>query len=123
MQWRWSLIGLALCAQLAWAQVEANSATEAQLDGIHGIGPATSGRILQARQNGPFTDWANLMLRVSGIGQKKGSAAVAARFDCEWKNLCSARVPAPVCPPDCTISNCLCCRVCRRPHRIFTIEC
>ena len=95
MQWRWSLIGLALCAQLAWAQVEANSATEAQLDGIHGIGPATSGRILQARQNGPFTDWANLMLRVSGIGQKKAVQLSQQGLTVNGKTFAAPESPPP----------------------------
>ena len=71
MRWRWGLAGLLLCTQLAFAAVDVNSATVAELDGINGIGPALSARILQARQNGPFTDWQDLMRRVSGIGAKK----------------------------------------------------
>ena len=71
MRWRWGLVGLLLCTQLAFAAVDVNSATVAELDGINGIGPALSARILQARQNGPFTDWQDLMRRVSGIGAKK----------------------------------------------------
>ncbi|WP_395025424.1 ComEA family DNA-binding protein [Comamonas odontotermitis] len=95
MQWRWSLVGLALCTQLAWAQVEANVATEAQLDGIHGIGPATSGRILQARQSGPFTDWADLMLRVSGIGQKKAAQLSQRGLTVNGKSFAAPEPPLP----------------------------
>lgn len=48
---------------------DVNQATEAQLDGLRGVGPATTRRILQARAQRPFTDWADLILRVRGIGQ------------------------------------------------------
>ena len=48
--------------------VEINQASEAELDGIKGIGPSLSGRILQAREKeGAFSDWADLMRRVKGI--------------------------------------------------------
>lgn len=48
--------------------VEANSATEAELDSVKGLGPAQTARILQAReQGGAFQDWADLMRRVKGI--------------------------------------------------------
>nr|WP_315493849.1 helix-hairpin-helix domain-containing protein [uncultured Rhodoferax sp.] len=68
---------LAMCAfsvlisASAWA-LDVNSATEAQLDSVKGLGPSSTGRILQAREAGPFKDWADLMARVKGI---KGSAA------------------------------------------------
>ena len=60
---------LAFCALLStagWA-LDVNSATEAQLDGVRGLGPSSTGRILQAREAGPFKDWADLMARVKGI--------------------------------------------------------
>jgi len=50
--------------------LEINQASEAELDGLKGIGPALSGKILQARENGPFQDWADLMRRVKGIRPK-----------------------------------------------------
>ncbi len=59
-------LGLAL----AWpaAAVEANSANEAELDSVKGLGPTQTARILQAReQAGPFKDWADFMARVKGI--------------------------------------------------------
>lgn len=54
-----------VCAP-GWA-LDVNSATEAQLDGVRGLGPSSTGRILQAREAGPFKDWADLMARVKGI--------------------------------------------------------
>ena len=58
----------ALLVSLAsFAAVDVNTASEAELDGVKGIGPALSGRILKAREQGPFNDWADLMQRVKGI--------------------------------------------------------
>lgn len=50
----------------SWA-LEVNDATEAQLDGLRGLGPAQTARILQAREDGPFKSWADFMARVKGI--------------------------------------------------------
>lgn len=65
---------LALAALLVsatcWAGVDVNQASEAELDGIKGIGPSLSGKILKARQQGLFRDWQDLMQRVKGIRPK-----------------------------------------------------
>ena len=64
----------ALCACAAFAAVDVNQATEAQLDGIRGIGPGLSSRILQERKdNGGFKDWADLIRRVQGVGAKSAA--------------------------------------------------
>jgi len=44
---RW-LAALALCLPLASGAVDVNQATEAELDGIKGLGPASTARILKA---------------------------------------------------------------------------
>lgn len=59
------VLGLALSAQAA---VDINLATEAELDGIKGIGPSTSAKILEARKRAPFKDWKDFILRVPGTG-------------------------------------------------------
>ena len=51
-----------------WA-LEVNHATEAELDGLRGLGPAFTRRILSERDIRPFTDWPDLMRRVSGMGR------------------------------------------------------
>lgn len=80
---------LILCAAVAglgwpaWASaaqpvpftIDANQATEAQLDGLRGLGPATTRRILAARAEQPFDGWPDLIARVRGIGP-----ALAARL-------------------------------------------
>jgi competence protein ComEA len=64
------LVGLLLsvCAAGVLAAVEVNTANEAELDSVNGLGPASTARILAARSQGPFMDWPDLMRRVSGIG-------------------------------------------------------
>ena len=51
----------------AWA-LDVNHATEAELDGLRGLGPAFTRRILAERSLRPFADWPDLMRRVSGMG-------------------------------------------------------
>ncbi|WP_343585258.1 helix-hairpin-helix domain-containing protein [Herbaspirillum sp.] len=60
-----------MAAGFAFAQVDVNKADQAALDGIRGIGPAMSKRILEERQKGgSFKDWADLENRVKGIKEK-----------------------------------------------------
>lgn len=61
------LLALAWVASSCFAATDVNQATEAELDGVKGLGPSSTGRILQARSQGPFKDWADFMARVKGI--------------------------------------------------------
>ncbi|GAA4422121.1 ComEA family DNA-binding protein [Acidovorax lacteus] len=62
---------IALCLSLnAWAAVDANKASVADLDGVKGIGPAMSARIVAEREKSPFKDWHDFTQRVSGVGEK-----------------------------------------------------
>ena len=75
-----AIIAILMGAQNAFAAVEINSADQAQLDGVAGIGPATSRAILEERKkNGNFKDWADLEHRVRGIGEKNSVKLSAAR--------------------------------------------
>ena len=47
--------------------LEVNTANEAELDSMRGLGPDSTARILKAREAGPFADWQDLMRRVKGI--------------------------------------------------------
>lgn len=69
---------LLLCASMAFADVEVNSATEADLDSIKGIGPSTSRRILDERNKGHFKDWNDLMARIKGIRNANAARLSAA---------------------------------------------
>lgn len=65
-------------ALLAWfgtaafaAAVDVNKANQAELEGVKGIGPAMSARILEARKTAAFRDWADLQSRVKGFGDAR----------------------------------------------------
>jgi competence protein ComEA len=62
-----------LYAAAAFAAVDVNKATAAELDGIKGIGPTTSKAIVDERKKGDFKNWEDLITRVKGIGE--GNAA------------------------------------------------
>ena len=66
-------IVLAAFALAAQAAVEANKASQAELETVKGIGPALSSKILDARKAGSFKDWNDLVDRVGGVGP--GNAA------------------------------------------------
>ena len=63
----------ALIAATAFAAVDVNKATQAELDSIKGIGPAIATKILDERKKGNYKDWPDLVSRVSGVGD--GNAA------------------------------------------------
>lgn len=58
--------------------VELNSASLPALDGVKGIGPELSERLLEERRRAAFADWADLMRRVPGIGPKRAARLSAA---------------------------------------------
>eukprot|EP01035_Chromulina_nebulosa_P051538 gene51538-70164_t len=66
-----------LCAATSFA-ADVNKASEAELDGVRGIGPAMTARILEERKKGAFKDWNDVIDRVKGVGP-----ANAARFSKE----------------------------------------
>lgn len=67
-----------LLALLAWAltspplhALELNQASEAELDGLRGMGPALTAQVLHARGDKPFAHWADFQARVPGVGAAK----------------------------------------------------
>ena len=60
-------------AAVAFAAVDVNKATAADLDGIKGIGPGISTKIIDERKKGGFKDWSDFIERVKGVGE--GNAA------------------------------------------------
>ena len=59
---------LAVFALNAFAAMDANQATRADLETVKGIGPGLSGKIIDARKTAQFKDWGDLVERVGGIG-------------------------------------------------------
>lgn len=71
----YALLGLGAAAAFAAdaGPVELNRASVAELDGLKGIGPAMSRRILEARDQAPFQDWSDFLSRVSGVGLRSAA--------------------------------------------------
>jgi competence protein ComEA len=64
---------LALFAAAAFAAVDANTATQAELEAVKGIGPAISTKIIEERKKAPFKDWQDMVTRVKGVGEHNGA--------------------------------------------------
>ncbi len=60
-------------AALSFAAVDVNKASAADLDGIKGIGPGISTKILDERKKGSFKDWNDFIERVKGVGEGNAS--------------------------------------------------
>jgi competence protein ComEA len=62
----------------AFAAVDVNKASEAELDGIKHIGPATSRLIISERKKSEFKNWDDFITRVKGVGEKRAAEFSAA---------------------------------------------
>lgn len=68
----------AMYVAVAFAAVDVNNATPAELDAIKGIGPVKSALIISERKKAPFKDWNDFVTRVKGVGTDS-----AARFSAD----------------------------------------
>ncbi|MBT9550586.1 MAG: helix-hairpin-helix domain-containing protein [Hydrogenophaga sp.] len=64
---------LAVFTAGAFAAVDVNTASPADLDSVKGIGPGTSSKLLEVRKAGKFKDWPDLIERMPGIGEKRAA--------------------------------------------------
>jgi len=78
----------------AFAAVDVNKATEAELDGIKGIGPVTTKLIMSERKKGEFKSWDDFVARVKGVGDKS-----AAKFSAEGLTVSGAKYEGPSAAP------------------------
>lgn len=62
----------------AFAAVDVNKASEAELDGIKHIGPVTSKLIISERKKSEFKNWDDFITRVKGVGDKRAAEFSAA---------------------------------------------
>lgn len=66
-----TVMGLLILAGSVHAAIEVNSADQAALESVRGLGPSKAKAILAERKkNGPFKDSNDLHTRVKGIGEK-----------------------------------------------------
>lgn len=86
---------VSLYAAASFAAVDINKASAADLDGIKGIGPGTSAKIIEARKKGDFKSWDDVMERVSGIKEKKAAKLSAAGLTVGGAEYKAGDKPAP----------------------------
>lgn len=89
---------LALLAATAFAAVDVNQASQPELESIKGIGPSMSGRILDARKAGAFTDWGDLLTRVKGVGDGNATKFSAEGLTVNGKAYAAAPMAAKPAP-------------------------
>jgi competence protein ComEA len=61
------IVFLLMLSGSLWAAVDVNTATEAELDSVKGLGPSSTARILKEREKGSFKSWMDLGARVKGF--------------------------------------------------------
>lgn len=75
---RHAVAALLLLAAAAAQAVEVNTASQAELERVKGIGVALSNALLAERAKRPFADWRDLRARVGGIGRTQAERLSAA---------------------------------------------
>ncbi len=85
----------AMYMAVSFAAVDVNKASAAELDGIKGIGPATSTKIMAERKKGNFKDWNDFITRVSGVGEKNAAAFSAGGLTVGGATFAGAPAAAP----------------------------
>ena len=63
----------AMSLMAAFAAVDVNKASEAELDGVKGIGPVTTRLIISERKKSEFKSWDDFISRVKGVGDKSAA--------------------------------------------------
>jgi competence protein ComEA len=63
----------ALLAATAFAAVDANKASQAELEAISGIGPVISTMLINERKKSEFKDWKDLITRIPGVGDRSAA--------------------------------------------------
>jgi len=67
------LVALAAFFAFSAFAIDANTASQAELESIKGIGPAISQKIIDERGKGKFKDWNDMVDRVKGVGDKNAA--------------------------------------------------
>ncbi len=62
----------------AFAAVDINKASRAELEALPGVGTALAGRVLAERTKAPFKNWNDVIERVKGVGPASAAKLSAA---------------------------------------------
>jgi competence protein ComEA len=92
-------------AAAAMSAVDVNKATHTDLTEVKGIGPATATRILDARKQGPFQSWDDMIVRVKGIADTSASKLSAGGLTVNgqtYKPATKTNAPAAITPEKAT---------------------
>jgi competence protein ComEA len=68
-----AVLAMLFAATMAFAAVDANKASQAELEAIKGIGPVISSEIIAERKKSEFKDWTDLVTRIKGVGDKSAA--------------------------------------------------
>jgi len=83
-----------LFAATAFAAVDVNKATLAELESVKGIGPTISASMIDERKKAAFKDWTDLVTRVKGVGDRSAANFSAAGLTVNGKAYPGAPVAA-----------------------------
>lgn len=86
-------LAFAAVSMAASAAVEINKGSVADFDGLPGVGPALSKRIVDARKQAEFKDWPDFMARVKGVKQKSAAKLSAAGLTVNGKPFDGSAIP------------------------------
>ena len=90
------ILGLAAffaAVSMAFA-LDANTATQAELESIKGIGPKIAADIVAGRKDGKYKDMADLTTRIKGIGETNAKAMAAGGLTVGGGAAAAATTPA-----------------------------
>jgi DNA polymerase III alpha subunit len=91
-----ALTTLVAAMSVAFAAIDVNKASAAELDSVKGIGPAMSKRIIDERSaKGSFKDWSDFDMRVKGIGEKSSIKLSSAGLTVNGQAMANAPVTKP----------------------------
>lgn len=93
---RGALAATAIAACSLAGATEVNTASQAELEKVRGIGTSLSKRLIDERSKKPFVDWSDLAERVRGVGPSSAQRLSEAGLKVNGKPYAAAvAAPAP----------------------------
>lgn len=86
---------VAAVALNAFAAVDINRASRAELETVKGVGPGLSAKIIKAREAGEFKDWPDMVKRVPGVGAASAGKLSKAGLTVGGNAFDASQMPAP----------------------------